>query len=83
MQIKICTLSNELDQYLKKYRLEKKWQKAKLFLENSLTHPSLNFEKIIFKRTVFYSFRLDKKYRGICIFEKGTIEVVLFTNHYQ
>ncbi len=80
---KIKKINQKLENYLKKHLLSKKWEKIRILLEDNISHPSLNFEKIILKRTVFYSFRLDKKYRGICIICKGEIEVILFTNHYK
>lgn len=80
---KIREINQKLENYLKKHRLSKKWEKVKLLLEDNISHPSLNFEKIILKRTIFYSFRLDKKYRGICIIHKGEIEIIVFTNHYR
>ena len=76
-------LKSHLNKYLEKHGLSKKWRKIAHFLENNLSHPSLNFEKIILNSTIFYSFRLDKKYRGICILDKEHIEIILFTNHYQ
>jgi len=79
----IKPLKVNLNKYLEKHSLFKKWIKVSCFLENNLSHPSLNFEKIILKSTVFYSFRIDKKYRGICILDKNNIEIILFTNHYQ
>lgn len=83
MKYEVKPIKSHLSKYLDKYDLSEKWEKAKNFLANDLSHPSLNFEKIILKSTVFYSFRLDKKYRGICILSKGQIEIILFTNHYK
>ena len=83
MKYKIKHIKPHLRDYLNKRGLYKKWEKARIFLENDLSHPSLNFEKIIFKSAVFYSFRIDKKYRGICILDKDAIEIILFTNHYK
>ena len=83
MKYKIKHIKPRLSEYLNKRGLRKKWEKVKNFLENDLSHPSLNFEKIILKNTIFYSFRLDKKYRGICILDKNNIEIILFTNHYK
>ena len=80
---KIRKINKKLEEYLKKRQLLKKWTKIELLLEDNISHPSLNFEKIILKRTIFYSFRLDKKYRGICIIHKREIEVIVFTNHYK
>ena len=83
MKYAVKPIKPRLSKYLDKYNLSEKWEKAKNFLANDLSHPSLNFEKIILKSTVFYSFKLDKKYRGICILSKGQIEIILFTNHYK
>ena len=83
MNYVIKPLKLHLNEYLRKHSLVKKWKKIAFLLENNLSHPSLNFEKIILKSIIFYSFRVDKKYRGICILEKNDIEVVLFTNHYR
>ncbi|MDP3900376.1 MAG: hypothetical protein Q8Q23_04825 [bacterium] len=79
----IKVLSARLINYLTKYRLDKKWLKVKSLLESSLSHPSLHFKKVMLKGTVFYSFRLDKKYRGICIIKGNIIEIILFTDHYK
>jgi hypothetical protein len=83
MRCKIKKLKPHLERYLVKHSLVAKWQKVRFLLENDLSHPSLHFKKIALKSTVFYSFRLDKKYRGICIFAKDMIEIIIFTNHYD
>ena len=81
------TISNLQDKhfkFLQKHGLLKKWHKVKILLEGNLPHPSLNFEKIILKSNVIYSFRLDKKYRGICLLKnEGVIEIIAFTNHHK
>ena len=83
MRYRVRKLKPSLEKYLVKRGLVKKWGKAVFFLEDNLSHPSLNFEKIILKRTVFYSFRLDNKYRGICVLGGNEIEIIAFTNHYE
>lgn len=83
MNYHIKPLRLDLDKYLVKHFLEKKWEKIKKFLENDLRHSSLDFKKIVFKHTVVYSFRLDKQYRGICVLKSNIIEIILFTNHYN
>ncbi|KKS33628.1 MAG: hypothetical protein UU95_C0026G0012 [Parcubacteria group bacterium GW2011_GWC2_42_12] len=83
MKYQVKPIKPRLSEYLNRYNLFEKWEKAKNFLANDLSHPSLNFEKIILKSTVFYSFRIDKKYRGICVLNKGRMEIILFTNHYK
>ena len=73
----------DLYTYLAKHSLIDKWHKAESLLANDLSHPSLHFKKIVLKGTAFYSFRLDKKYRGICAVHGNIIEVIVITAHYQ
>jgi len=80
----IVELNLKQNKFLVKKGLLKKWLKTKIFLENNLAHPSLNWEKIIVKHNIVYSFRLDRKYRGVCFFkDSDVIEIIAFTNHYQ
>lgn len=83
MGYKIRKLEPNLSKYLLRHNLDRKWIKAKYLLERDLSHPSLHFKKIVLRGTVFYSFRLDKKYRGICILQEDDIEIILFTDHYK
>jgi len=83
MRYRVRKLKPHLEKYLVKRGLVKKWDKAIFSLEDNLSYPSLNFEKIILKKTVFYSFRLDSKYRGVCVLDRDEIEIVAFTNHYE
>ncbi len=80
----IRPIRDDLEKYLKKHDLEKKYKKAKSLFEQDPFYPSLNTELLEPKERLIYSFRLDKKYRAIFIYvDKNTIEVVLFTNHYK
>jgi len=82
MQIK--PIRDDLEKYLKKQNLEKKYKKAKKLFEQDPFYPSLNTELLEPKDRLIYSFRLDKKYRAIFIYiDENTIEIVLFTNHYK
>jgi Txe/YoeB family toxin of Txe-Axe toxin-antitoxin module len=79
MQIK--SLRDDLDKYLKKYNLEKKYKKAKSFFEKDPFYPSLNTELLEPKDRLIYSFRLDIKYRAIFIYiDNNTIEIIAFIN---
>jgi len=66
MQIK--PLRDDLQNYLKKHNLKKKYKKAKKLFENDPFYSSLNTELLEPKDKLIYSFRLDKKYRAIFIF---------------
>ncbi|MEA1892266.1 MAG: hypothetical protein U9N33_06090 [Campylobacterota bacterium] len=80
----IKQIRDDLERYLKKYNLEKKYKKAKSLFEQDPFYPSLNTELLEPKDRLVYSFRLDKKYRAIFIYvDENTIEIVLFTNHYK
>lgn len=80
----IKPIRDDLDKYLKKHNLEKKYKKAKNFFEKDPLHPSLNTELLEPKDRLIYSFRLDRKYRAIFIYvDKDIIEIVAFTNHYK
>lgn len=82
--MEILPLDPELRDYLKRRRLEKKFEKQKILFEDSPFHPSLNTELMEPRRMRIWSFRLDRKYRAIFIFrEKDTIEVVDINDHYQ
>ena len=80
----IKQIRNDLEKYLKKHNLEKKYKKANKLFEEDPFYPSLNTELLEPKERLVYSFRLDKKYRTIFIYvDENTIEIVLFTNHYK
>ena len=80
----IKDIRDDLEKYLKKHNLEKKYSKAKNLFEKDPFYPSLNTELLEPKDRLVYSFRLDKKYRAIFIYvSESTIEIVLFTNHYK
>ena len=78
--------SNELVlRKLKKYCLVKKYEKQIKLLENNIYHPSLKVELLEPKKLGIYSFRIDRKFRALFIFQKrgGAIEVLNVTVHYN
>jgi len=82
MQIK--PIREDLEKYLKKHNLKKKFEKAKKLFEADPFYPSLNTEMLEPKERLIYSFRLDKKYRAIFIYiDENSIEIITFTNHYK
>ncbi len=70
---------------LKKYGLQKKFDKQTRLLEGNIYHPSLNVELLEPKKMGLYSFRIDRKYRAIFIFrnKNSVIEVLNVTVHYN
>jgi Txe/YoeB family toxin of Txe-Axe toxin-antitoxin module len=82
--MEIKEIREDLEKYLKKHNLEKKYIKAKKLFEEDPFYPSLNTELLEPKDRLIYSFRLDKKYRAIFIYlDNDTIEIITFTNHYK
>ena len=80
----ILPLHSDLETYLKKRRLEKKFVKQKALFEHNPFHPGLETELLEPKRMRVWSFRLDKKYRALFIFRaKDTIEIIDINNHYH
>lgn len=82
--MKILPLHPEVRLFLKRRRLEKKFEKQKNILEKNLFHPGLGTELLKPKEMRVWSFRVDRKYRAIFIFRSGdTIEILDINNHYQ
>ena len=81
--MKIKDLNDKLLEYLKIHNLERKYSKAKTFFENDFNHPSLNVEILEPKHLKLYSFRIDLKYRAICIVVNNEVEIIAITNHYE
>ncbi|MFH1841101.1 MAG: hypothetical protein ABH807_03030 [Candidatus Shapirobacteria bacterium] len=78
-------MSKRLENYLRVHRLTKKYQKQIAILEKNARHPSLNLEILEPKNRGIYSFRLDKKYRGLFIHRDDlkAIEIIAITCHYH
>lgn len=82
--MEIKPLRQDIEEYLTKHNLHKKYLKAKNLFEQDPFYPSLNTELLEPKDRLIYSFRLDKKYRAIFIYvDKLTIEIIAVTNHYK
>jgi len=82
--VKILPLHPEINDYLKKKNLEKKFEKQIRLFENNPFHPSLRTELLEPRNMRIWSFRIDRKYRAIFIFrEKDTVEIIDINDHYQ
>lgn len=81
----VLPLTPKLIAKVNKYHLQKKCAKAILLLATNPKHPGLNTELLEPKSMGYYSFRLDRKYRGLFIYheENATIQVVTITAHYH
>lgn len=82
MRVKL--LRQDLQKYLIKRSLTKKFNKQlELFKDNS-KHPSLNTERLEPRNLKIYSFRIDRKYRVIFILVSyDEVEIVDINDHYQ
>ncbi|MDO8570986.1 MAG: hypothetical protein Q7R97_05380 [Candidatus Daviesbacteria bacterium] len=72
-------------QYLLRHNLTKKFEKQiQLLLENP-RHPSLHTELLEPHELGIRSFRINKSYRTLFIYdsENGNIKIVAITKHYQ
>ncbi len=71
--MRINLLRNDLQKYLKRHGLVKVWDKQKTLFEENFRYPSLHTERLEPKHLRIYSFRLDRKYRAIFIFNPDLI----------
>lgn len=76
-------LKKSIIDYVKRHRLEKKFQKSIELFEQDINHPSLNIEILEPKHLRVYSFRIDRKYRSIFVFTGSEVEIIAITNHYR
>ena len=82
--MKILPLHFEIEAYLEKRRLKKKFEKQIYFFKENPFHPSLETELLEPRHLRLWSFRLDKKYRAIFIFrDSNMVEIIDVNNHYQ
>jgi Txe/YoeB family toxin of Txe-Axe toxin-antitoxin module len=82
--MKILPLHPEIKEYLKKGRLERKFEKQKKLFEKNPFHPGLRTELLEPRKMRIWSFRVDWKYRALFIFrEKDAIEIIDVNDHYR
>jgi Txe/YoeB family toxin of Txe-Axe toxin-antitoxin module len=80
----IVDLREDLEKYIRKHGLAKKWESVKTLFENNPSHPSLNTELLEPKHRLIYSFRIDRRYRVLFIcLPDNRIEIVAITKHYR
>ena len=80
----IVDLREDLEKYILKHGLSKKWERVKTLFENDPSHPSLKTELLEPKHRLIYSFRIDRKYRALFIcLPNNKIEMIAITKHYH
>lgn len=83
--ITILPIRPRVQREVDRHNLAKKFEKQiRLFSQNP-AHPSLNVELLEPKDAAVYSFRIDRKYRALFVYDtlKRTIEIIAITVHYQ
>jgi len=82
--MRILPLHPKLVEYLKKRNLTAKFNKQARFFEENIYHPSLNVELMEPRALRIFSFRIDRKYRAIFIFDSpDTVDIADINNHYK
>ena len=82
--MKILPLHQEIKDYLKKRKLEKKFEKQKRLFKKNPFYPGLNTKLLEPRKMRIWSFRIDRKYRAVFIFrDKNIIEIIDINSHYQ
>lgn len=80
---KIRPLRRNLEKYLKKRSLTKKFNKQARLLRQDVNHPFLHTEILEPKKLRIFSFRIDKRYRAIFIYHDGEVEIIDINPHYE
>lgn len=82
--MKILALHPQIEEYLRKRGLSKKFEKQRKLFEVNPFYPGLETELLEPKHLKIWSFRVDKKYRAIFIFRDADMaEIIDVNNHYQ
>ena len=80
----ILPIHPEIEDYLRKHALGKKFEKQKTLFEQNPFYPSLHTELLEPRRMQIWSFRIDQKYRALFMFrDTETIEILDVNNHYH
>ena len=80
----ILPVHAEIDAYVQKHALARKFEKQKTLFEQNPFHPSLQTELLEPHRMKIWSFRVDRKYRAIFMFrDHETVEILEVNNHYR
>lgn len=82
--VKILPVNIKIIRKVKKFGLEKKWEKQLKRLEDNPRHPGLNLELLKPKKMGIYSIRLDRKFRVLLFFRnQKMVEILNITVHYH
>lgn len=76
-------LRADLEKYLNKKGIRKKFEKQLKLFSEKINYPSLNTEVLEPKHLRIYSFRIDRKYRAYFIYQAEEVEIIDINLHYQ
>jgi plasmid maintenance system killer protein len=81
----VLPLRKDIIERLKKYGLERKFDKQIKYLEKDPRHPGLILELLEPRSRGIYSIRIDRKYRALLRFlpDRISIEIIVITNHHH
>ena len=72
-----------LQKKIKKFSLQKKFNKVKVLFEENPRHPGLHLELLEPRQFKVYSFRIDRKYRAEFAIVNGRARILDINLHYQ
>jgi Txe/YoeB family toxin of Txe-Axe toxin-antitoxin module len=82
--MRIIALHPELEDYIVRHQLTRKFAKQKKLFERNPFHPGLETELLEPRYLRLWSFRIDVKYRAIFIFRSSDeVEIIDMNNHYK
>jgi len=83
--VQYLPLSDLVTKKIRKYSLQKKFDKQIALLTKNPRHPSLHVELLEPKSEGIYSFRIDRKFRTLFFLrpDTKTIEILNITVHYH
>ena len=81
----ILPLSEKLRKKIIRHNLQKKWDKQLQLFTHNPAHPGLNTELLVPKEYGIYSFRIDRTFRALFVYQRETknVEIIGITVHYK
>lgn len=77
-------LREDLQKYLLRHNIKRKFIKQLILFKTNPRHPSLHTERLEPKQLKIYSFRIDRQYRTIFILTNpNEAEIIDINDHYR
>ncbi len=83
--VKILPVSERVWNVVDKHHIRKKFEKQLHLLSANSQHPGLHAELLEPRQHGIYSFRIDRKYRGLFVYHSDihAVEIISVTVHYH